>query len=234
MFYCKFMGVNELKKIKPNKMNKPLKLSEKLFCLVVNPKKGGILLSASSALGMTLTGSIFIELMNKEIVSIENKRVRLINPSLQSDDVHEFLLRKIREHKRDRKIRVWISYFSARKRKLQKLFIRDLVRRNVLRTEERRILFIPYEKVFLMDRSLVDSVVKEVENAVFGREQRTEESLTLAVLVAKSNLLSRIFPERSRRKEALRILKKIPDTEISNAIQDAIQIARTATYAAIS
>lgn len=215
-------------------MNRPLKLSEKLFCLAVNPKKGGILLSASSALGMTLTGSIFIELMNKEIVSVENRRVRLVNPSLQSDEVHEFLLRRIREHQRDRKIRVWVSYFGNRKRKLQKLFIRDLVRRNVLRTEERRILFIPYEKVFLMDRGLVETVEKEVENAIFGREQRTEESLTLAVLAAKSNLLSRVFPERKRRKEAEQILKKIPETEIFKAVQDAIQIARTAAYAAVT
>lgn len=232
MFYCKFMGVNELKKIKPNKMNRPLKLSEKLFCLAVNPKKGGILLSASSVLGMTLTGSIFIELMNKEIVSLANRRVRLVNPSLQSDEVHEFLLRKIREHGRDRKLRVWISYFGARKRKLQKLFIRDLVRRNVLRTEERRILFVPYEKVFLMDRGLVETVVKEVENAIFGREQRTEESLTLAVLVARTNLLSRIFPERRHRNEAAQILKKIPETEISKAVQEAIQIAHAATFVA--
>jgi hypothetical protein len=207
-------------------------LSEKLFCLAVNPKKGGILLSASSALGMTLTGAIFFELMNEKIVSVENRRVRLLNPSQQSDAVHEFVLRRMREHGRDRKIRVWISYFGARKRKLQKLFIRDLVRRNVLRTEERRFLFIPYEKVFVTDRERVESIANEVENAIFRKDQKTEESLTLAVLVARSNLLSRVFPERRRRKEAAKLMKKIPETDISKAVQDAIQMAQVAMLAA--
>lgn len=232
MIYCKFIGVNELKKIKPNKMNRPLKLSEKLLCLAVNPKKGGIFLSASSVLGMTLTGSVFVELLNKEIVAIENKRVRLKNPSLQNDEVHEFLLRKIRERKGDRRIRSWISYFSARSRKMQKLLIRDLSWVNVLKTEERRFLFIPYQKVFLMDRGLVESIVKEVDDTIFGKAPQSEESTILAMMVAKTNLLSRVFPERGRRKEASRLLKKLPETEILKAVQEAIQIARAAMVAA--
>ena len=234
MIYCKFIGVNELKKIKPNKMNRTLKLSEKLFCLAVNPGKGGIIMAASSAFGMTLTGSVFIELMKKELISIEKQRVRLKNPALQSDEIHEFFLRKIRERGKDRRIRVWISYFNVRKRKIQKLFIRDLVRKNVLRTEYRRILFIPYEKVFLMDRSLVESVVQEVEDTLIGKRIRTEESIILAVMVAKTNLLPRVFPERARRKEARRMLKQLPETEILKAVQQAIQTARAAAYAAVS
>ncbi len=43
-------------------MEQNLKLSEKLFCLSVNPKNGGILMNASGALGMTLTGSVLVEL----------------------------------------------------------------------------------------------------------------------------------------------------------------------------
>jgi len=213
-------------------MDRSLKLSEKLFCLAVSPKKGGIILGASSALGMTLTGSVFVELMKKEIISIEKKVVHLVNPSLQNDEVHEFFLTKIRLRQRDRKIRNWISYFSARKRRIQKLIIRELVHKNVLRTEEKRFLFIPYTKVYLMDRDLVETIRKEVENAAMGKDDRTEESLILAVMVDKTNLLSRIFPERSIRKEAARNLKKLPETDISKAVQDAIQMANAAIYVA--
>lgn len=213
-------------------MDRSLKLSEKLFCLAVSPKKGGIILGASSALGMTLTGSVFVELMKKEIISIEKKVVHLVNPSLQNDEVHEFFLTKIRLRQRDRKIRNWISYFSARKRKIQELIIRELVHKNVLRTEEKRFLFIPYTKVFLMDREPIENIRKEVENAAMGKDDRTEESLILAVMVDKTNLLSRIFPERAIRKEAARNLKKLPETDISKAVQDAIQMANAAIYVA--
>ena len=213
-------------------MDKSLKLSEKLFCLAVNPKNGGILLNASAALAMTLTGSVFVELMNKGLVSIENGVVHLLNPIFQNDEVHEFFLNRIRLHGKDRKLRTWVSYFNVRGRKIQKHFIRSLVHKNVLRTEERRILFIPYEKVFLMDRDLVENIRKEVVITLLGRIEQTDESIILAVMVGKTNLLARIFPERAQRKEASRFLKNLPETQVSRAVQDAIQMMHATVFAA--
>lgn len=209
-------------------MDKSLKLSEKLFCLAVHPGKGGIFLGASSALGMTLTGSVFIELMNKELISIQNKYVQLLKPTLQNDEIYEFFLKPIRNREKKRKIRMWISVFNVKNRKIQKLFIRRLVRKGILRTEEKRIWFVPYEKVFLMDRKLVDSIRKEVEEAALGIGNPDDESLILAMMVSKSNLLPQIFPDRVQRKEAARNLKKLPETAISKAVQDAIQMVHNA------
>jgi hypothetical protein len=215
-------------------MDKSLKLSEKLFCLAVNPKNGGILMNAAAALGMTLAGSVFVELMKKELVSIENGVVRLVNPTIQNDEIHEFFLNPIRLREKDRKIRTWISWFNCRGRKIQKMFVRNLVRKNVLRIEEKRFLFIPYTKVYLMDRELVESIRKEVENASLGKGEPNDESTILAMMVAKTNLLSRIFPERSQRKEAERNLKKLPETQVSKAVQEAIQMMHAAVYAAVT
>lgn len=225
-------GINELKKIKSTKMDKSLKLSEKLYCLAVNPKNGGILLNASAALSMTLTGSVFVELLNKELVSIEKGAVHLINSTVQNDEIHEFFLNRIRLRGKDRKMRTWISYFNVRGRKIQKLFIRDLVRKNVLRTEEKRFLFIPYEKVYLMDRELVDTIRRDVENASLGKITPNDDTLILSLMVFKTNLLSRIFPERVRRKEAAWFLKNLPETDISKAVQEAIEMMHAAIFVA--
>lgn len=213
-------------------MDRSLKLSEKLFCLAINPRKGGLLLNASSTLAMTLTGSVFVELMNKGLVSIENGKVRLVDPTSQNDEVHEFFLNRIKLHGKGRKLRAWISYFNLRGRKIQKHFIRTLVRKNVLRTEEKHILFIPYEKVYLRDRELVESIRNEVETIFLGRGVLTDESLILAAMVAKTNLMSRIFPERSRRKEASRFVKKLPDNPVSKAVQESIQMMHATVFAA--
>jgi len=215
-------------------MDKSLKLSEKLFCLAVNPKNGGILLSASSAMGMTLTGSVFVELMNKGLITVENGLVHVSNPAIQSDEVHEFFMSIIRHRRKDRKMRNWISYFSNRRRKIQKLYIRNLVRKNVLRTEEKHILFIPYEKVYLMDRVLVESIRQEVENTSLGKAVSTDEALILAILTARTNLLPRILADRAQRKIAARLLQKLPETPVSKAVLEAIQMAHAAAYAAIS
>ncbi|HEX7584180.1 MAG TPA: GPP34 family phosphoprotein [Prolixibacteraceae bacterium] len=215
-------------------MDKSLKLSEKLFCLAVNPKKGGIFMNASSALSMTLTGSVFVEMMNKGLVSIEKGVVHLVNRTVQNDEIHEFFLNRVRLRNKDRKMRTWISYFNARGRKIRKLFIHNLVRKNVLRVEEKRFLFIPYEKVYLMDRELVENIRKDVENASLGLGTTSDDLLVLAVMVAKTNILSRIFPDRARRKEAARNLRKLPETDVSKAVQEAIQMMHAAVYVAVT
>lgn len=212
-------------------MDKTLKLSEKLFCLAINPKNGGILLNASAALSMTLTGSVFVELMDKGLVTIDKGVVHLVNPMVQNDEIQEFFLNRIKLREKDRKMRNWISYFNARGRKIRKLFIRSLVLKNVLRIEEKRFLFIPYEKVYLMDRELVENIRIDVENASLGKGNSSNDFLILAVMAAKTNLLSRIFPDRVRRKEAVRYLKNLPETDISKAVQEAIQMMHAAVIA---
>lgn len=215
-------------------MDKSLKLSEKLFCLAVNPKRGGIFLNASSALGMTLTGSVFVELMNEGVITIQNKSVHLQKSAVQNDEIHEFFLKAIRLREKERKIRTWISVFNVKNRKIQKLFIRNLVRKGILRTEEKRILFVPYEKVFLMNRNIVESIRKEVEVAALGIGNPTDEALILAMMVSKTNLLPQIIPDRIHRKEALRNLKKLPETAVSKAVQEAIQMVYTAMIITVS
>lgn len=205
-------------------MKQDLKLSEKLFSLAVNPKSGGILMSVSAALGMTLSGMVFVELMDKGLVSIENGVVHLLNPAFQNDEIHEFFLAPIRQRAKDRKISTWISWFNSRGRKIRKLFIRSLVRKNILRVEEKRFLFIPYDKVYLMDRKLVESIRKEVETTLSGKIVVHDKSIILAKMAAKTNLLSRIFIDKAQRKEAARNLKKLPETQVTKAVQEAIQM----------
>ncbi len=215
-------------------MDRSLKLSEKLFCLAVHPQNGGILLRASSVLSMTLTGSVFVELLKKELISIKKGIVHVENSAIQNDEIHEFFLNRPRLRQKDRKLRNWISYFNVRGRKIQKLFIRSLVSKNVLRTEEKRILFVPYEKVFLMDRELVENIHKDIEITLLNLAGSSDDSIILSVMTAKTNLLSRIFPDRERRKLAARNLKNLPETDISKAVQEAIEMMHASVYAAIS
>lgn len=213
-------------------MKVDLKLSEKLFCLSVNPDNGGFLMNASTTLGITVAGSVLVELMNKGMITFVNKGIHLIKPSVQNDAIHEFFLQPIRQHRKDRKIRNWISWYQFRAHKIRKLFIRELKLKNVLRVEERRFLFIPYEKVFLMDRSLIENIRKEVEDTLLGKVALTEESAILAMMVAKTNLLRRVLPDREQRKIAASFIKNLPDTPVTKAVQEALQLMHTAAYVA--
>ena len=215
-------------------MDKSLKLSEKLFCLAVNPKKGGIYLNATAAITMTLTGSVFVELKQKGFVFINRGMVHLVNPTIQSDEILEFFLNRLRLKNKDRRMRTWIAYFHARGRKIQKLFIRHLVQKNILRIEERHMLFFPYKRVLLKDPVLVDHIRKDVENALLGSSVLSDDLLILAMMAAKTNLLRRIFPDKVRRKLAIRNLKKLPETEISKAVHEAIQMMHESVFAVVT
>ena len=83
-----------------------------------------------------------------------------------------------------------------------------------------------------MDRDLVESIRKEVETILLGKGEQSDESIILAMMVAKSNLLPRIFPERAQRKEASRFLKNLPETTVSKAVQEAIQMMHAAVFIA--
>lgn len=213
-------------------MKPDLKLSEKLFCLSVNPTGGGFLMSSAAVMGITLTALVFVELMKKELITIEDGVVHLVIPALQTDEIHEFFLAPIRLREKDRKIRTWMTWFNGRRRKIRKMFIRQLVRKHVLRIEEKRFLFIPYDKVFLMDRSLVESIRKDIETSLLGKVESNDESINLAMMAGKANLLSRIFPEKTQRREATLKLKQLPETPLSKAVQQAIQMMRATSVAA--
>jgi hypothetical protein len=213
-------------------MERSLKLSEKLFCLSVDQKNGGIFLNALSTLMMTLAGSVFIEMMNKGLISIDNEIVHVKDPTVQNDEIHEFFMRRIRIRLQNRKLKNWIYHFNLNGRKIQKYFIRDLVRKNVLRTEERRILFVPYEKIFVADRGLIDSVRGEIENVLLQKSGINDEMYVLAAMVERSNLLSKIVPDRWQRKEARRFLKSLPLTQVAKAVQEAIQMRHSTIFAA--
>lgn len=215
-------------------MKQDLKLSEKLFSLAVNPTHGGILRGSYSLLGITLAGSVMMELTRKGLISIDRGMVHVINPSIQQDEIHEYFMKHIRRHGKDRKLRTWISWFNGWSRKLQKAFIRQLVHKNVLRVEERRFLFIPYNKVMLMDKALVESISREVKDSLLGKIAGNEESVILAIMAEKTNLLGRIIPDRAERKMASVNLKKIPETPVAKAVKEAVQIMHAGYVAATS
>ncbi len=209
-------------------MEKSLSLSEKLFCLAVRPQSGGIFIGASSSLTITLTGCVFVELMNLGLISLNEKLVHVNRPTVQNNPIYEFFLKPIRDREKDRKLRNWISVFNTKGRKIQKLFIRELVRKGVLLTEEKRIFFIPYEKVYLKDQRLVESIRNEVFQAALGKIESDEEMLILTIMANKANILPQIIPDRAQRKEARKRIKAIPETKMTKSVQEAIEMVNTA------
>lgn len=191
-------------------------------------------MGVSPVLGMTLSGSVLIELMHKGLISIDNGMVHLVNPSYQKDEIHEFFMSQIRLRNKDQKIRTWVFRFNRSAGKIQKMYISRLVRQNVLRLEEKRFLFIPYQKVYVQDRTLVESIRNEVKKTLMGKNEPTEEAVVLAIMAAKINLLKHVIPDKAERKIATSNLRKLPEMPVVKAVKEAIQIMYTTIVGAAS
>ena len=77
-------------------MNEPIPLSEKLYLLGVNPKKGGIISTANSQMDYVILGGLIMEMFITGNIRFENKRIEIMNRKSENN-LHLFLLEKTNE-----------------------------------------------------------------------------------------------------------------------------------------
>jgi hypothetical protein len=207
-----------------------LKLSEKLFCLSINPS-GGIFMSSFGNLSLTLTAAVFDELLKKELISITNGKVHPIDSSARNDAVHEFYLHAIRSKPHERKLQNWMIWFNRRARKIRMIFAKELASKNILRIDKKRFFFISYDKIYLSDLELVEKIMKEVEEAIFSTTFSNDNSVLLAILCNFTNLIKRIVHDKVKQKHAKNILKKLPENDVVKALNEALDFMYASAFA---
>ena len=92
-------------------METSLPLSQKLYLLGINPEKGGIVSASHSAMSYVLSGAMLLELYKNGNIKFEDKRVILLNAK-SDNEIHRFLLEKIRKVNSPKKIGTWINKFN--------------------------------------------------------------------------------------------------------------------------
>jgi hypothetical protein len=213
-------------------MEKPLSLSEKIYLLAIHPVKGGIIMSAGSAINYVIAGALLIELQKKGSISFTDKRFVVKNrfPDLQ---VHRNVLSKVKHPERPQRITSYISKLSySRKDTIFK--IREmLVDKGIIRLKERQFLYIFRWKVAeIVKKNVVEGIIEDLGKQVL-MSARDEESVLLLSLILPANLQRRVFPEKQKRLQALPILKELTENNIvSKLVFRVIRAARAATAAA--
>lgn len=210
-----------------------LSLSEKLFLLSVHPVKGGIIFSVSQKLDFALIGALFLEMVLDKKIEIENKRVKLIG--LRSDDsLHNYLFQKMRKSKKPRKITGWMSKFRMSVKRIRRQVKTRLVRKQMLRLEEKHFLFFRWNKPVVLNKQVVYKLQTEIASQIFGGTYN-EEELMLLSLIKPAGLLKTIFPEKERRRLADKKLKQImQDNQVSEAVNSAVAAAQAVTASVIA
>ena len=206
-------------------MEERLSISQKIYLLGIHPKKGGIISAAYSTMDYVLLGTLFLELyLNKNIV-FENKRI-MIKSDKSEEPLHRFLIQKLERSKRNLKISRWMNklYFSLK-------FIRgeiqqELVDKRIIKMRRRRFLIFRWNTPVIVDRQAGYHLVSEVENSIFKGTENQEEIMLLS-FIQPAGLLKRIFPEKEKRRQAVRHIKNINvENQVSVAVAEAISAAK--------
>jgi hypothetical protein len=198
-------------------MENSLALTEKIYLLAIRPEKGGIRMSSSNAIRYVLAGAIIFEMVTMQNIRIENKSIHLTNSS-SKDPLHLFALEKLFKYKNQMKISVWITKFAYSAATVRKNIQNSLVRKRLLRMEEKRFLFFRWKKPVLIKRQVVYKLQDEIRKSV-SRGTLNEEQIMLLSLLQPAGLMRSIFPERNKRIAAKNELKKLTaDSQVSNSV----------------
>jgi hypothetical protein len=206
-------------------MDDHISLSQKIYLLGINPKNGGILADAYTAMNYTLLGMLFLEMYLNKNIEFVDKRI-VIKNSKSDVPIHHFLLEKLKKSKRDLRISNWMNklYFSQK-------FIRGdvqqaLVYKRIIKMRQKRFLFFRWSIPVIINKQAVYHLLSDVENSIF-RGTDNEEEIMLLSFLKPAGLLRRIFPEKEKRKQALLRLKKMRiENQVSVSVADAISAAQ--------
>jgi len=205
-------------------MDKSLSLSEKLYLLAVHPQKGGIIYAAKQKFDFALPGALFMEMLLDKKIEIENKRIKVVGTK-SNDSIQNYLLQKMSNVKRPRKVTTWISKFRLSMKRIRRQIKTSLVRKGMLKLDEKQFLFFHWKRPVLQNKQAIYKLQSEIENQIL-QGTTSEENIMLLVLIKPAGLLKRIFPDKEKRKIAGKKLKQMmEENQVSEAVSAAVAAA---------
>jgi Golgi phosphoprotein 3 len=206
-----------------------LTLSEELFLLSLQEKKGAVKFNNTIELPYALAGALLFELFLAGKVRLEGKKVAAVGRVLASTELLNEMLEKISAGQ-PKKIAHWVEVFGGKDRKLRKTVVDGLVVKGILKEEEKILLWvIPYTGYAEQDTSAKFALKQRLRGVVLGGQPAGERDTALLSLVLAGGLLDHLFT----RDELRRAKKVVEDLVESDAVGQAVTETIEAINAAV-
>jgi golgi phosphoprotein 3 len=213
-----------------------LTLSDELFLLSLEDKKNGVGFSNRFELPYAMAGAVLFELIQQGKIRLEGKRVQVVNATLKGagatptgSDLSNELLERLASARKPKKLVDWVMAFGEKSKKLSQAALADLVRVGILRTEEKRILWVfPYTGYDAQDSSAKYALKSRLRGLVLGREPPDEHSVALLSLARAADLLDHLFTRDELRQAKKRVEALVKDEAIGQGVQEAVDAVSAA------
>jgi hypothetical protein len=215
----------------------PLFLHEEMLLLALRDDEGTPEFGAWYA--QAVAGAVLAELLLRGRVTIDDASrrtmtVRVKDATPTGDALVDECLEMIRDDKKERPAQHWVTRFSSI-RDASARVARKLVRRGILRADEKKVLLFFTRKVFPeIDPRPEREIVERIRRAVFGESREIDPRTSVLVSIAyKSGLLRPHFEKKELRARQKRLEQIRSGELVAGATGDAIEAVQAAQAAAI-
>ena len=209
-------------------MNEPIPLSEKLYLLGINPRKGGIISAANTQMDYVILGGLILEMFLTGNIRFENKRVKILNPE-SKNRLHLFILEKMVKKRRNLSVGRWINKFYFFLKHIRSQVQQNLVDKRLIQLNDRHFLFCKWKSPAILNRQVVNHLLDEIDG-IICKGTESEEDLMLISMLQPAGLMKRVFVSKEGRNEAKRGIKKIMSNSQGSVVIEVVKaVAKSIT-----
>lgn len=189
---------------------------ESLFILALDSEEGCIIEAVAKKLESVLIGAVFAELVLKNRIALQDKRIVVIDQSPTEHPVLDKALLEIIGSPKPRKIRYWINTLVYKK--YQQDISHQLVEKAILLRTKKRLKFVtPYGKGSEGNVSAQYILKRHLREAVFSGKDLEISDKVLLAFVYRADLIKLVFTQ-GERKTARKQMKKLIQNNAGESI----------------
>ena len=210
-----------------------LYLYEEVMLLALHDDKGTL---GSSFSDYAVSGAVLAELVMSGRIEVEETKKQLVNvldASLTGDPVIDECVQKMHSSKRRASLKNWVSKL-ARIKDLRHKVATQLVKRGIVKADERKILWLFTQKIYPeLNAEPEDEIVARLQKAIFGDAAEIDEDTCVLISLADgSNLLNETFGRKEMKGRKDRVAQIVNGDLVGKATKETIAAVQTAVMVA--
>jgi len=212
-----------------------LHLHEEIMLLALRDKEGTVF--SGTMYAFAIGGAVLAELLMERRIDVEEvkkkKFARVLNPTPAGDPLIDECLSRIAGAKRRAQLRDWVSKF-AQTTNLKHRVAEQLVRRQILRVDEDKILGIFTRKIYPeVDPNPEWEIIGRLREAIFGESGQIDpRTVVLLSLSSSADLLRLVFDKKELKSRKARIQQVVNGELTGKATKEAIEAMQAAVMVA--
>ncbi len=184
----------------------PLTLAEEVFLLALDDRRGLVRPGLLPALDYALAGAVLMDLALRARIDTDATSLKVTGAASTGDALLDDILREIQARPEPQPTSFWLQEFANSERNLQERALDGLLRKGILRREDRRLLWVFEIRCYpIADDREVKEVRTRLRDLILGDELPEPRDVVLLNLGNACRLLEDLLTPEDRERTQARI-----------------------------